>query len=520
MTPRLRSPLLVALAAVLIAACDDGGGADAEPRASATAPPAAAAVFTSGVASGDVTTNSAVLWARAEGSDTLTVEVAEDEEFARAVRTGSASTNPARDFTVKHNLQLLEPATRYYYRFRAGDAVSPTGTFTTPPDPSVSAPLRFVFGGDSDGTRLPDGSPRFNEFEVLDAAADEDSAFFLYFGDTIYGDVEPRATGVDGYRDKYRQNRDYAALAALLAATSTYNMWDDHEVENNFAGTTVDPELLAAGRKAFREYMPIDDAGGETSPMYRSFRWGKEVELILLDARSYRGDSAELDCTPEGGVEDPLPDAARPDAPPDIAGIREFVGLPSELPPGCLAAIDDAGATILGAEQKTFLEQRLQQTDATWKIVVTSPPVQMLLADPYDRWEGYAAERREILQFIRDNEIDNVVFLATDMHASIFGPVRIDLSDDEPVAYEAVVGAIAATPLGDDIELAAGESASGAFGALLTGVVMVDCAELESYSYGLVEVDPAAGTLTITSKDADGNVLCQTALEAAEDDFF
>ncbi len=80
---------------------------------------------------------------------------------------------------------------------------------------------------------------------------------------------------------------------------SIYVTWDDHEVENNFAGTTVDPGLLAAGGRAFREYMPV---GGDGRPevLYRSFRWGSEVELIVLDARTFRDEAVDVECTAEG----------------------------------------------------------------------------------------------------------------------------------------------------------------------------------------------------------------------------
>ena len=84
-------------------------------------------------------------------------------------------------------------------------------------------------------------------------------------------------TTLDGYRAKYRENRGYAALTNILARTSTFNMWDDHEVVNDFAGTTVDPAMLRDGRQAFREYMPMtgDDSDEQ---MYRAFRWGADID--------------------------------------------------------------------------------------------------------------------------------------------------------------------------------------------------------------------------------------------------
>jgi alkaline phosphatase D len=465
------------------------------------------------VASGDVSATSAVLWTRAEGADALRVELSTEPAFA-SPRVEQSSTSPQHDFTVKAKVDALTPSTRYYYRFRAGDSVSPTGTFVTAPDASASAPLHFVFSGDSDGSRKPDGSSPFNNFEVLDAALKEEPAFFLYFGDTIYADRAPAATTLDGYRAKYRENRGYPALTRILAGASTYNTWDDHEVVNDFTPSTVDGSELAGGRQAFREYLPIDDSAGDASPMYRSFRWGRDVDLILLDERSYRSPEASSACA-VAGRPDPLPGAAAPGVPDSARQGRGLLGLPPGLPQGCLEAINDPGRTLLGDTQKQWLKDQLKSSVAAWKVIVNEVPVQQIIALPYDRWEGYAAERTEILSFIRDNAIKNVVFLTTDLHANVFGPVRMDLfADPDPIAYEAVVGPIATYTLKAEIAAAISQNAADLFAPLLLGVVKVDCAMVDNYAYGSVDVDPAGGTLTITARDAAGAALCTKTLKA------
>lgn len=526
-TGRTRAPLwlLLAIALLVLVACDDDDGGLSSDEQTAVVD-GADATFTSGVASGDVTSTSAVFWTRAEGGDFLKLEVARDEAFVKLWGSFRVGTSAAKDFTVKLKLMSFDAEARYFYRFVAGDTVSPTGTFVTPPndDERPSQPLRFVFSGDSDGSRAADGTPPYNEFGVLDTATAEDPAFFLYFGDTIYADRTPIATTLDGYRAKYRENRGYAALANILARTPTFNMWDDHEVVNDFAGTTVDPAMLRDGRRAFREYMPIsgDDANGydavdeNDEQMYRAFRWGADIDLIILDERTYRDGSAADACTADSaGQPDPIPGLADPAAPEDVRVLREFVGLDATLPPECLATINDASRTMLGEAQMEFLRERLSSSDATWKIIVNSVPVQSLLALPYDRWEGYAAERRAMLEFIRDERISNVVFLTTDFHANIFGPVRIDpFSDDPAVAYEAVAGPIATAPLRVDIADVLGEAAAGVLDSFFTGVAKVDCAQLNSYAYGLVEVSEDGRTLTITAKDQSGAELCRKELIA------
>ena len=363
--------------------------------------------------------------------------------------------------------------------------------------------------------RRAGGERRANVQQLRGAerAADEDPDFFLYFGDTIYGDRAPEARDVDGYRLKYRQNREYPALADLLRKTSTYNTWDDHEVEDDFVGETEDEARLDAGLQAFHEYMPIDD-GDDPEEMYRAFRWGKDVELFLLDERSYRSEEAKDACESDGRP-DPLPGVLAASVPEQYRSGRALLGLTSDVPEGCLAALDDPARTMLGAEQKQWLKDGLSSSNATWKVIVNEVPVQQIFADPYDRWEGYAAERREVLSYIRDNGIKNVVFLTTDLHGNVFGPVKIDVfSDPAPVAYEAVTGPIATFTVYKELSANVGQRAADLFGPLLLSVVGVDCAQLDSYSYSLVEVDPASRTMTITAKDDSGVVLCSKQLTA------
>jgi alkaline phosphatase D len=502
------------VAALLLAcaACDGGGGDPAAGVPSSRAVTVEPEAFPLGVASGEATADSIVLWTQTNRDGEVTVEVGPDDRFDVA-RLVPAQVDKDTG-VVRAEVAELDAGDRYFYRFVVDGAASETGTFVTAPAENETRPLRFVIGGDSDGRRTPDGAPAWNEFEVLAAAAAEDADYFLYVGDTVYADREPVARTLEEYRAKYRENRSYIALRQLMASTATYAIWDDHEVQNDFAGRAVDAALLAAGRRAFGDYMPLGADGD--APLYRSFRLGRDVELIILDTRMYRSAPATVACR-SGASVDPLPGVLLPGAPPGLGAARTIAGLPAELPPGCAETLLDAGRTMLGTEQLAWLNERLRASDATWKVVVTSVPIQGLLALPYDRWEGYAAERRAILELVRDEGIENVVFVATDMHANLFSPVRINqLGDEEPVAYEAVIGPIAARPLRGEIEDALGAGVAGAFEALLAGVVGVECQELESYSYGLLEVD--GNTLTVSSKDAEGKVLCEKQLEAVGDE--
>ena len=463
-------------------------------------------VFTHGVASGDVTSTSAVLWTRVDHGGKISVEVSTDPSFMShpvAARTLAAGKD---DFTAKIFVTGLTPDQQYFYRWRAHGVTSEVGSFRTAPLPSVPKDLRFAYSGDSDGTKVL-GVPFFNEFETLEAARLEGLDFFVYLGDTIYSDSLLRpfpATTLGEYQDAYRVNRGYARLRDLLGATSTYAIWDDHEVRNDFAGATVDPSRFANGREAFLDYLPLDglslvDPACAGDPLFRVFHWGSAVDLIIPDERSCRSAEATAACTYPTGVLDPVPTL-----PPDQ---RTALGLPPSPPPGCLDAINDPSRTMLGSVQKAAFLSALEESSATFKIVVNEVAIQQFWALPYDRWEGYGAERREILSFIRDEGIRNVLFLTTDNHAVLMNEVFVDrFTDPEPIAYEAVTGPIATFTLQQEALALGGPAALTALNRLLT-IAGVDCRNLDVFSYGLVDVDASGGTARITMKDSTGSVV-------------
>jgi alkaline phosphatase D len=465
--------------------------------------------FPHGVAAGEVTPTSVILWTRTDGPATVRLEVFENERLTgrptinRVLRTDSGS-----DFTLKADVDGLTPGTVYYYRWTHGNAESDTGTFRTPPLQGASSNVRFTFTGDSDGTRDTTGARVYGNFEVLDRAREDNADFFVYLGDTIYSDSEARetpATTLEQYRGLYKENRDVAALANLLSKTSTYSIWDDHEVTDDFDGQTVDGTLYQTARQAFFEYMPFDPAGlpADTTcagnPLFRSFHWGKDVDVIILDGRSCRSASVETACTfPAsvpvfGGIVDPAPTLP--------AASRTGFGLPADPPQGCLAALSAPNRTMLGELQKQLLKNALQTSTAKFKFVMNPVPIQQFFLLPYDRWEGYAAERTDILNFIRASNISNVIFLTTDTHANLVNEVFIDAStDSQPIAFELVAGPIATSTLGHNLGPILGPFAQ----AVLTNNAGVNCRHLDSYSYGLVEVNAGAGTAGIVLKNESG----------------
>jgi alkaline phosphatase D len=487
---------------------------------------AAAVTFTHGVASGEVKSNSAVLWTRVNRKAKLVVELSPDHTFPRSkTLTRIARATARNDFTAKAVVAPLSPGKLYHYRWRQGQRRSQIGTFKTPPQRSARARVSFTFTGDTDGTFLGP-TPFHNNFEVLDRIREEDADFFVYLGDTVYADsvlkLPAKATTLEEFRDLYKVNRGFSALANLLKSTSTYAIWDDHEVRDNFAGQTVDPTLYATGRTAFLEYLPLQnrrlpvDPNCAGRPLFRVFHWGKDVEIIILDERSCRSPDVSALCSND----------LVPTLPPQLRAqlAAQFPNLISPMPPeGCLNALFDPSRTMLGSVQKALFKAALLRSRAKFKFVINGVPIQQYYAQPYDRWEGYGAERNEVLNFIRSNRIENVVFLTTDLHANLINRVFIDrFADPETIAQEFTTGPVAAFTLEEGIHQLATSigvdpnTLVQGFNTLFN-LLGVDCRDLGGvrpllggtsaprFTYGLVEVKRR--TATITLKDQEGNVL-------------
>jgi phosphodiesterase/alkaline phosphatase D-like protein len=469
---------------------------------------AGAVTFTDGVASGDVTSTRAVLWTRVDTATNIKVE-----GWTNASLSGPKAfiskfkTSAARDYTVKIDQGGLAPNTQYWYRFKKDEDFAPVGTFKTAPAANSSADVKFTWTGDSDVQKVGGVNP-FNNFETLAAAQNENADFFVYLGDTIYSDSSFRpggpATTLADYRSDYRLQRTYSNLTDLLKSTSTYPLMDDHEVVNDYAGQTVDPARYAAGRQAFVENNPIRETGlphdpsCAGDPLYRTVKWGSETELFITDQRSCRSADVAAACGGDLG----------PTLPPAVRGSFPFSLFLTPSPPaGCLAAINNPSRTMLGPVQKQALKNDLLSSTATHKIIISELAWQQWWALPYDRWEGYGAERSEMLNFIRNNGIDNVSMLTTDNHGTLQNQVYIDkFTDPTTIANETITGPIATNTFQNEVLAVAGPLGLFVFNVTLN-LGNIDCRHLDKYSYGNVEVNAAADTATVSSRDASGAVI-------------
>jgi alkaline phosphatase D len=500
--------------------------------------------FSFGVASGDVSKSTAILWARANSPGTVLLQLKKRKGYGpcdlhAAPKKLKAKAKKKNDLTVQLKVKGLKPGRTYHYRWcRPGGRHSAAGTFDTAPPPGKGKTIRFAVSGDQDASPLPGTTtPYWNDFGVWRRIKAEANNFNILLGDTIYSDSEvPGVGGVAGTATsvaqkwaKYKLNLGQKAWSNTRGSTSYYAHWDDHEFINDFArGESVFPEgdgnvempgeeIYANGVKAFRNYNPITYS--KKNGIYRTFRWGKNLQLFFLDERSFRSISADYN----GNCDNP-PGSGSPDLAPTApeANRKLFSTLVPALsqppPPGCVAAINDPTRTMLGKSQLAAFEKAIGSSTATFKVIVNEVPIQQFYALPYDRWEGYAAERRQLIEFLTQN-VKNAVFLTTDVHANMVNDVRLQtLEQGGPVdsgITEVTTGPIATKTFASEINDVTGSSSSASLLRALffnapppTGVGM-RCSGLDQFSYAEVTVTGSA--LTVELKDIEGNPVLNTA---------
>lgn len=496
--------------------------------------------FEYGVTAAEVTTNSAILWARADKTGTALIQIGKlggcDLEGAPASRKATVSTG--NDKTVQKKISGLKPGTTYRYRFcMKGGAQSSTGTFTTPPAPNQAKTIRFALSGDQDAMPTTGQSkPYWNNFQVWNRIKAEHNNFNVLLGDTIYSDTEvPGKQGVAGTAitvpqkwEKYRLNLGQEPWVNARGATAYYAHWDDHEFINDFSPfESVFPEsdgnvnidgktLYETSLKAFRNYNPTGYS--KKYGIYRSFRWGKNLEVFFLDERSFRSQSADYNGTCDNPAGSGTADLA-PTAPQSTRSVFGLLipALTNPPPPDCVTKINDPNRTMLGQAQLSKFENAIRSSKATFKVIMNEVPIQQYYALPYDRWEGYAAERTKLLTFLKDR-VKNVVFLTTDVHANLVNDARLrTLEPGGPVdsgTLDIVTGPIATKTYAHEINDTIGAPYAGLIRLLFfkpappRGVGM-QCAGMDQFSYA--EVTVSKKTLRVQLKDINGKTAQDTA---------
>ena len=328
--------------------------------ASALRAPDAATGLSLGYVAGDVTENAAVVWVRAEPGSNVALHFGLNPGLSDFAVIGPLPVDPDADYSAQFHLQKIPTAGVCYYRAAVvGKAPGPIARFVTAPGSDDDRKVVFCFSADTRESYKP--------FSVMHALRAQRPDFFLHLGDTIYADRNGTATNLPEFWAKYRTNRDDAATQALHSETSVYVTWDDHEVADNYL---PGHPLAEVGHKAFLDYWPIRRDLWEPNKIYRSFRWGKALELFILDVRQYR---------------------------------------------------DRARGTMLGKTQKEWLLSAIAKSSAVFKFIATAVTMD---GGGSDRWDGYPKERAEILRFINTRKIPGVVFLSADLHYAAITRIR------------------------------------------------------------------------------------------------
>jgi alkaline phosphatase D len=417
--------------------------------------------FSLGVASGDPWPDGFVLWTRLapaplepHGGMPMRVvsvewEVAEDERFARVVKSGVAEARPELGHSVHVEAKGLKPGWRYWYRFRANGEMSPVGTARTATPAGVAVDrLRIGVAGCQ---HYEEGF--YTAYRYLGEVADLDAIF--HYGDYIYEGRPRDCTKVkncvrshagdeiyslDDYRRRYAQYKLDPDLQFAHAAAPFLVSYDDHEVDNNWFGecdqdgSPAEAFLLrrAAAMQAWYEHMPVRQAQYPTSAglrMYRRFDYGDLLRVQVLDTRQYRH-----------------------------AGLLQM----NKAPKGCRT--ETAGpVTMLGSQQEEWLAAGLSSS-VRWNLLA-----QQVMVMPFtypasrdagranvDSWSGYAKARERLVAQIVERNLKNVVIATGDVHKHHAGvvPVRGGALDGPAAATEFVCTSISSG--GDGEQLSSG----------------------------------------------------------------
>lgn len=358
--------------------------------------------FYHGVASGDPYPNSVLLWTRVTPNLNAnkiegTWEIAADSLFSELINNGTFETDSTKDFTVKVIADALNADTRYFYRFKALDAYSLVGKTKTAPETAneinfaVVSCSNYQFGAFNAYANI-------SKKQQLDAVIHLGDYFYEY-GRGTYGDTtmkrfhipEHELIALDDYRTRYSQYRLDPDLRQMHATHPFIAIWDDHEIANDAYKTGAQNhqedegdymERKRAAIKAYYEWMPVR----RVDPLYRTFTFGNLVDLIMLDERT-EGRTEQLD---------------------SITDDR----------------IDSSSQRMLGKKQLAWLQNELNTSEASWK-VIGNQVIFSYLNYGYknfninlDSWDGYPYERTQLKQTIMDNDIENVLFITGDTHSS------------------------------------------------------------------------------------------------------
>jgi alkaline phosphatase D len=417
---------------------------------------------TEGVASGDVTGGRAVVWSRTDRAARMLVEYSTTDTFENAWRRTGPTALESTDFTARIVLTDLPANQRIFYRVTFQDladlralSVPLTGSFQTPAAAGARRDVTLAWSADTVGQGWGI-NPSWGGLRLYDTMRRVQPDLFVHCGDTIYADgvLQPEVTlndgsvwknivteakskvaqTVDDYRGNYKYNLLDEHMRGFNAEVPQIAIWDDHEVRDNWyeaRDLTADERyqvksmalLSARARQAFLEFQPIAPNADDPQRICRAVPYGSLLEVFALDLRSYRGPNSDN---------------------------RQAVLSPD--------------SAQFGATQLASFKARLAASRAVWKVVAADLPLALVVGDGPARFEAFAngdagaplgreLEIAEVLRFIRDRRIRNVVWITGDVHycaAHHYHPTRAKFTEFNPF-WEFVAGPLHAGTFGPNV---------------------------------------------------------------------
>ncbi|KAG9592244.1 hypothetical protein KCV01_g11169, partial [Aureobasidium melanogenum] len=391
--------------------------------------------FKLGVASGSPTPDGFVLWTRlcpdplhGGGMGVQQVpmrwEVANDEAFGDVVRSGTWMAMAGLAHSAHVSVTGLAPGRGYFYRFIAGNEVSPTGRTRTLPAPGAKVDrLRFALASCQHF--------EFGYFSSYRHMLKDDVDFVAFVGDYIYeynadnGIVRqhaaPEPYSLEAYRDRYAQYKLDADLTAMHQAVPWLLTIDDHDVMNDWAGDVGEdldpnfPERRGNGLQAWFEHQPLPMEAllpGRHLHLYGTTGYGDLARFHVLDDRQKRD--------------------------PEVCSHDGMGGSNFEATDAACPARLDTKRTLLGSEQEQWLDRQLGASKARWNVVVQESLVSPLPSPGKngpefftDAWDGYPGARDRLIQSIRRHRVENPVVVGGDYHCTIACDMKADYAKPE-----------------------------------------------------------------------------------------
>jgi alkaline phosphatase D len=474
-----------------------------------------------GTACGDVTRDRAIIWSRTDRPARMLVEWSTTESMQNVRRVRGPQTRAAAGFTARVDLSGLPPGQRIFYRAQFEDladsrnlSIPAGGTFLTPP--GETRDVTFAWSADTvgQGWGINTAWGGLRMYETMRLARPD---FFIHTGDTIYADspVPPEIKLPDGTMwrnvvtaekskvaetlDEFRGNYAYNLLDDNVRRFNREIpqlwLWDDHEVKNNwYPGMSLDADeryrqkdsrvLAANARQAFLEHAPIRIAPGAVPPIYRSCPYGPLLEVFAIDLRTYRG--------------------------PNTSNQQASAG---------------ADTVHAGAQQLAWLKRALSASRAAWKVIASDLPIGLVVRDGPSTFEAIAnaepgnplgreLEIADLLRYIRQERIRNVVWITGDVHyaaAHRYDPQRAQFKDFDPF-WEFVAGPLHAGTYGPN-ELDATFGPEVRFASVKPGAPANRPPSDGQQFFGLVRIAAKTMVMTVELRNLAGETIYTVDLE-------